>query len=197
MLCDSQIPASAIARPQQTMLPVNAKSQPSALLSFMGTLFGKILTWAGGLSAVTALYLFFASSISVTPGEPLNGEALSAPFTITNTSQFLTVRNVTPGCAVTENWGKFQHTKDMVNRNYGPTIREIDAGGYDTIYCENSVTSPDQTANADVTIRVDYQDFFRKRSYYARFITRAKNDGSVVWVHYGLREEKPNFDRHP
>ena len=101
---------------------------------------------------------FFSSSVSVTPGEPLNEEALSTPFTITNTSAFFTLRNIEPGCYIVNEKFKsgFVLGHDEMTHYGGKYPRELAPGGYDTLYCDEHLLRPPSggTANADVIIEV-------------------------------------------
>jgi hypothetical protein len=53
------------------------------------------------------------------------------------------------------------------------------------------------TANADVIIDVHYSTHFLRKDEPFRFITRARSDGKLVWVHYGVGDVDPNFKQTP
>jgi hypothetical protein len=163
-------------------------------------------TWvkiAGALAFVTVLitlYQFFSSSVSVTLGEPLNEDALSTPFTITNTSAFFTLTDIEPGCYIVNE--KFKSGFVLANAemtHYGGLIPELAPGKYDTLYCDEHLLRPPSggTANADVIIKVHYSTYLRRRMDLFRFITRTKSDGKLVWVHYGVKDVNPDFEKNP
>lgn len=133
------------------------------------------------------------------PGEPLNQQAHSAPFTITNTSEFFTLTNIEPSCYIVGEKFKSGITMKVVNNNYyAAPIPELAPGGFDTLYCENLAGFPgDATENADVIVNVHYSTHLRRRADLFRFITRTKSDGKLMWVHYGIKDDNPNFQQKP
>ena len=164
-------------------------------------------TWVkitGALAFVTVLitlYQFFSSSVSVTPGEPLNEEALSTPFTITNTSAFFTLRNIEPGCYIVNEKLKSGFCAgclrdDPLRRGYPGAV----PGGYDVPHRDEHFLRPPsrrEPLNVDVIIKVHYSTHLRRRMDPFRFITRTKSDGKLVWVHYGIGDVNPDFQKQP
>jgi hypothetical protein len=129
----------------------------------------------------------------------LNGDALSAPFTITNSGAFFTLADVESSCVIlhTSYSGGLTIAGPQFRR-YAPVIPELSPGGSDTVYCgaDRLIDLGDRTTeSADVVIKVKYRSTFfsipipfRSREESARFITRSTSDGKVRWTHYGLRD---------
>jgi hypothetical protein len=162
----------------------------------------KWVTISGTLAFVTVLtglYRFFSFSVSVTPGEPLNQEILSAPFTITNTTAFFTLKNIVLSCYLLgEKFESGITMKAVNNKYYAYPIPELAPGGLDSLYCQNLAGRPgDATENADVIVSVYYTTYFRRKAESFRFITRTKSDGKLVWIHYGIKDVNPDFQQKP
>jgi hypothetical protein len=167
-----------------------AKSAPAWFLGFAG------------------LYSLLTSFVSISVGDPLNQDPLSAPFTITNTSSFFTLTDVNPSCAL--NRIKYRSGLVALQNNahdyQGFKIPELLRGNQDTLYCANGWDAGSPTLSADVTVSADYKlgvYLFRwllrwpcNKESKARFVTAKTSDGKLKWLPYGLHDP-PDWTKEP
>jgi hypothetical protein len=171
----------------------------SSLVDGITSLLKTAFWVAGALSTFVALYAFFSSSIAVTPSDPLSENPASAPFVISNTSQFFTLKEVKASCDIDlDEVGTKDAFLASTGWDHNPTIPDLGPGGTDTINCgQAGAKFQDYTTRAaDIVITVEYKlsivAFYQKRSM-VRFITRRTNDGRLRWVPYGLHDVDPRI----
>jgi hypothetical protein len=143
--------------------------------------------------------------VSISANDPLNLDALSAPFTVTNTSSFFTLTNVATGCDLRQmNYEGNVYLGQNRTDRYESDIPELLRGSQDTIYCEGDrlfkIEQP--TLSGDVLIYIHYGlgvyfgnhlfriPFVGKRSS-AQFIIAKNSEGKVRWLPYGPLDRDP------
>lgn len=152
---------------------------------------------AGFISAIFTIYLYFYSPISVTPGELLNGDPMSSPFTLTNTLA-VSVNRVDPSCHITDvkfkNGIQFQ---DDTLVDDTPKTPSLAAGEQEAIYCEgNGKLTYGPLEYADITLAIGYSPVwipFIHKTKFARFITLRDSEGTLRWTPYAQTNAPPIF----
>jgi hypothetical protein len=154
------------------------------------------------------LYALVTSFVSISIGDPLNQDPLSAPFTITNTSSLFTLTDINPSCAL--NQVKYRSGMVALRNNahdyQGFKIPELLRGNQDTLYCANDYETDSSTLSADVTISAEYKlgvYLFKwlvrwpcNKESKARFVTAKTSDGKLKWLPYGLHDP-PDWTKEP
>lgn len=156
---------------------------------------------------LASLYWLLSSFVSLTAGDPLVAEdPFSAPFTLTNTSRFFTLRHVSVSCE--NNHVEFSTPGIHADHNsvdtYSPVIPYLLPGNQDTVRCGAGLVF-DRVKAADVTLSVQYglavsfgyfkiPVWFDNKKSSARFVTSGMSEkNSVKWLPYGLNDVAPGF----
>jgi hypothetical protein len=152
----------------------------------------------GVASAAVSVYIFFVSPLSITAGDLLNGDALAAPFTLTNTGN-ISIRDIAASCYLKKvRYLEGMTLGDNTVVDYTPKSPRLEVGEQDTAYCagDKLVSDFGPTVYADVTVMVTYRTTWlpfipKKKS--ARFITTKDSNGKIKWIPYGLMDRDPSF----
>jgi len=135
--------------------------------------------------SVLSAYTWLSPQISLTATSPLNGNALSAPFTVKNSSNF-SIENVEASCGIISLSTSTQNSIDGLRTDfYMEPVPEMEPGESSSVYCgtDRGIHIGGSTLHADVILTTSYRASYApwiKKTKSFRFITVTDSRASGV-----------------
>jgi hypothetical protein len=185
-------PRTTRARRSTRSRPTKKTSPPFAPEKGRHKWLPKPLAWlwsAIGVIATTTAFSLFWPSVTIEPKDFLDqSNAFSAPFEVTNDSNFA-IHAVTTGCTVmSANFGELTASDNRIE--YGQAVPQLRKGERDTLWCPLTPTFIRTGPNvkpldaADLIVRVEFRpSFWPTRTMVSRRFTTTKDvDGKLRWM---------------
>jgi hypothetical protein len=166
--------------------PDNRKKSIRTLVKFAGSVVPGILAVLGLING----YAFLFPPLTITVSDPIDNDAMSAPFTLTNTNTFFAIHSVKIACPVSDATSRNASVSGIQFQDYEQTVPDLDAGESTAIHCHTAIAN---VLMADVVLTATYRPSFvwRRFKKKARFVTELTGDGKPKWVPYALSATMP------